>query len=151
MSINRSVCTLYHRPTYLSALSIIYQSTISIYQCSRPSSIYPKIYPSIEPSSITSIYPPIQSSSVYHVYPSVSPTYHLFLLSVYVIYHLSIYLSVQPTYLYVIYLSISIYVSTYHLSIYLSIFISIHGSQLGMTMPLRVWMTRHGDIFRCRN
>ena len=157
VSINRSVCTLYHRPTYLSALSIIYQSTISIYQSSHPSSMYPKIYPSIEPSSITSIYPPIQSSSVYHVYPSVSTTYLSSISTISLCNLPSIHLSVCTTYLSIchlpIYINLCIYLSSIHLSVYLYIYPCVYscGSQLGMTMPLRVCMIRHGDIFCCRN
>ena len=146
------------------------------------------ICPHIQPSSIMSIYPPIQPASVYHVYlsthstsiclsclsthpfnhclaclsihPSVSNTY-LFLLSIYVVYHLSICLSLLPIYLYVIHLIYqSIYVALYHLSVclpllsvYLYIYLCVYssGSQLEMAMPLRGCMTRHGDIFYCQN
>lgn len=140
-STNLSICTIYHLSIY------------HFYQCSHPSSIYPKIYQ----QSIMSIYPCIQSSSVYHVYPFVSTTYlssisiislHNTIYPFICLYNLPIYMS--STYLY------QSMLSTYHLSmclpllsVYLYIYPCIYscGSQLGMTMPLRVCMIRHGDIF----
>lgn len=143
VSINQSVCTLYHRPTYLSALSIIYQSTISIYQCSHPSSIYPYIYPSIEPSSIMSIYPPIQSSSIMSLYPSVSTTYLSSISTINLCNLPSIHLSVSTTYLSIchlpIYINLCIYLSSIHVStspICLSLYLS---------MRLQLWFSTGDD------
>ena len=92
-SINRSVSTLYHRPTYLSALSPINLPLLSInpatHQLSIHTSIHPfnhhlsimSIYPPIQPASIVSLYPPIQPLSVYHVYLPTHSTiiYHVYL------------------------------------------------------------------------
>lgn len=126
VSINRSVCTLYHQPTYLSALSSINLPFLSINAATHHPSIHTSIHPLNHPLSCLSIHPFNHHLSCLSIHLSLLPTYHLFLLSIYVIYHLSIYLSLQPTYLYQsMYLPI-IYPCVY-LS-YLSIFISIHAS-----------------------
>ena len=125
VSINQSVCTLYHRPIYLSALSIIYQSTISINAATHHLSIQK----SINSLSCLSIHTFNHHLSIMSIHLSLLPTYHLFLLSVYII--PSIHLSVSTTYLSICHLPI--YINLCYLPIiyscvylsYLSIFISI--------------------------
>lgn len=128
LSIGLSVLSIIDQPIYLHYLSSISLPFLSIKAATHHLCIQKSIHPLNHRLSRLSIHPFNHHLSIMSIHLSLLPTYHLFLLSVYVIYHLSIYLSVQPTYLYVIYLSTSIYVSTYHLSIYLSIFTSIHAS-----------------------
>lgn len=97
-TIYQSVCLYPLSLTNLSICTITYQSTTSINPATHQLSIHTSIHP-FNHLSIMSLYPSIR-------------LYYLFLLSIYVIYHLSICLSLLPTYLYVIYLIYqSIYVS----------------------------------------
>lgn len=135
LSIGLSLPSITDQPIYLHYHLSIYH----FYQSSHPSTIYPYIYPPIQPS-------------VYNVSLSIHPS--LLPISTINLCNLSpIHLPVSTTYLSIchlpnipIYLCISLFVYFY---IYLCVYSC--GSQLEMTMPLRGRMTRHGDIFYCQN